>query len=192
MISNINLTLLPSLHTLFRWFNSGKHLNRISNAALWAELEQQQTAYTALFTAMGYELCMDGRGFAWFNQDEVSLNLSNQSRQLALLFMIIFNTQADSGKSFGEFISWRIDQEFMLEVFKQNQDILLAENLTIDTLIQLLDKAHHFGFVAKQSGYWQLLPAVFRYLDHIEALADQMRQQEVSVGELLDDEENDA
>ncbi len=191
MISNINLKHLPSLRTLFRWFNSGKHLNRITHAALWAELEQQQTAYSALFTALGYELCMDGRGFAWFHQDEVSLNLSNQSRQLALLFMIIFNTQADSGKSFGEFISWRIDQEFMLEVVKQHQDILLAENLTIDTLIQLLDKAHNFGFVAKHSGYWQLLPAVFRYLDHIEALADQMRQQ-VSVGELLDDEENNA
>ena len=36
MTQAIDLTRLPHLAELFKLFNSGKHLNRLSDAALWA------------------------------------------------------------------------------------------------------------------------------------------------------------
>ena len=61
------LSQMPALAELFRLFLSGKHLNRLAEPALWAELEQQEDSYTALFVALGFDLRLDARGFAWFN-----------------------------------------------------------------------------------------------------------------------------
>ena len=55
---------LSQLAELFRLFNNGKHLNRIAEPALWAELEREVTTYRELFTSLGYELRIDERGFA--------------------------------------------------------------------------------------------------------------------------------
>jgi hypothetical protein len=177
MSGNFELQRLPHLAELFKLFNGGKHLNRLSDAALWAELEQEQEVYTVLFQALGYELCIDGRGFAWFHSDELSPTVSNQSRQLALLFMVIFDTQADAGKALNRFSEWRVDRSLMEVVFEQHQELLVTEGLDADTLLGLLDKAETFGFARRMSGHWELLPAVCRYLDHFEALAEQAREQ---------------
>ncbi len=177
MTDNLALQRLPQLAELFKFFNSGRHLNRLSEAALWAELEQEQAAYETLFRALGYELRVDGRGFAWFHSDDLSANVSNQSRQLALLFMVIFDTQADAGKALGRFSDWVIDRMLLGTVFEQHQELLVAEGLDVDALLGLLEKAESFGFARKVSGRWALLPAVCRYLDHFEALAAQQREQ---------------
>jgi hypothetical protein len=55
------------LAELFRLFLSGKHLNRMAEPALWAELEQHEASYVGLFAALGFELRLDARGFAWFH-----------------------------------------------------------------------------------------------------------------------------
>ncbi|PLW83736.1 hypothetical protein CWI75_05170 [Kineobactrum sediminis] len=88
---------LPNLALLFRWFNRGRHLNRTAEPVLWEELERNLDDYRAIFTALGSELRLDGRGFAWFHQDDGSSNTNKATRQLALLFMVIFDTQADAG-----------------------------------------------------------------------------------------------
>lgn len=175
MTQGIDLARLPHLAELFKLFNSGKHLNRLSDAALWAALEQESEAYIALFQALGYELRIDGRGFAWFYTDEKSTTLSHQSRQLALLFMVIFDSQADSGKALNQFSDWAIDRALLTVAFEQHQELLVAEGLDVDGLLSLLDKAETFGFARREAGHWQLLPAVCRYLDHFEALAEQNR-----------------
>ena len=60
------LVQMPSLAELFRLFLSGHHLNRSANPSLWAELEKNNTTYIALFAALGFDLRLDARGFAWF------------------------------------------------------------------------------------------------------------------------------
>lgn len=177
MTDSLNLQRLSHLAELFKFFNSGKHLNRLSEAWLWAELEQEQAAYETLFRALGYELRVDGRGFAWLHSDDLSPNVSNQSRQLALLFMVIFDTQADAGKALSRFSDWVIDRALLKAAFEQHQELLVAEGLDVDSLLGLLEKAENFGFARQVSGRWELLPAVCRYLDHFEALAEQQRGQ---------------
>ena len=58
------LSQMPALAELFRLFLSGKHLNRMAEPALWAELEQHEASYVGLFAALGFELRLDARGFA--------------------------------------------------------------------------------------------------------------------------------
>ncbi|WP_151703055.1 condensin complex protein MksE [Nitrincola alkalilacustris] len=189
MSTDIDLQQLPRLSELFKLFNAGKHLNRLSDPSLWVELEQSLPAYTELFKALGYELCVDGRGFAWFHNEEVSPSVSGQSRQLALLFMVIFDTQADAGYSLQRFSEWRVDRKLIEVVFEQHQELLIAEGLEVDELLALLAKAETFGFARQHVDYWELLPAVCRYLDHFEALADHLREQgaEQDSGEDEDD-----
>lgn len=64
MSSHLDLATMPSLAELFRLFLSGKHLNRVAEPALWAELEKQEGNYRSLFAALGYVLSVDARGFA--------------------------------------------------------------------------------------------------------------------------------
>jgi hypothetical protein len=168
---------------LFRHFNTGKHLNRLSDAVLWAELEQEQEAYTTFFQALGYELRVDGRGFAWFHTDDKSATQSPQSRQLALLFMVIFDTQADAGKALNRFSDWPIDRALLTTASEHHQELLQAEGLDVDGLLALLERAGTFGFARSEAGHWQLLPAVCRYLDHFEALAEQLTDESAVLDE---------
>ncbi|MEX1198285.1 MAG: hypothetical protein WEB57_10550 [Pseudohongiellaceae bacterium] len=186
--ASVNLDKLPSLDELFRRFNSGRHLNRVAEPALWVELENNREAYQALFSALGYELRFDERGFAWFHAEEASSNTSKTTRQLALLFMMIFDTQADAGKALLRFDEWRLDAAFLQQLMEQHQSLLEAEGLGEEGLRSLLDAAARFGFARVEAGHWRLLPAVCRYLDHFEALADH-HQERAHADPLHDDDE---
>lgn len=189
------LAQMPALAELFRLFLAGKYLNRMAEPALWAELEQQQTGYALLFAGLGYELRIDARGFAWFHAGEASGNIGKTSRQLALLFMVIFEAQANAGKALQRFTDWLIDSEWLLEVYKQQQELLDAEGLGADELVELLNRAGSLGFAVAEPAGWRLLPAVYRYLDHFETLAEASRDEEQTPdadepdGDVADDEE---
>lgn len=174
--TDIDLQQLPQLGDLFRLFNSGKHLNRVAEPLLWTELEQQQEHYQTLFSALGYQLRVDGRGFAWFHNEEASSNTSKATRQLALLFMVLFDLQADAGKPLQRFSDWVINPALLTEVLEQHRELLQAEGLDLDGLRSLMETAARYGFATSEGGGWRLLPAVFRYLDHIEELAHQYEQ----------------
>ena len=193
---------LPHLAELFSHFNAGRHLNRFSEAALWVELEQEREAYTRLFAALGYELRIDERGFAWFHTDEAGSNVSKTTRQLALLFMLIFEYQADAGLNLGRFTEWALDATLLDALIEKNAALLEAEELAErERLESLLRSASNYGFVLADNARWYLQPAVFRYLDHFEALAGRTQtaeegseppfvSEEPSPG--IDDEDGDA
>ena len=186
------LAQMPHLADLFRLFLSGKHLNRLAEPALWAELEQQQAAYDALFAALGFDLRLDARGFAWFHAAETSGNIGKHSRQLALLFMVIFDAKANAGQALQRFGDWLIDSAWLAEVYAQQQDVLDAEGLDPDALVELLGRACGLGFAVAEPAGWRLLPAVYRYLDHFEALADAARQADPAGDTATDDSDADA
>ena len=58
MTTAFTLESMPSLGELFRLFLSGKHLNRIAEPSLWAELEKQEEGYRSLFAALGYPVIL--------------------------------------------------------------------------------------------------------------------------------------
>jgi hypothetical protein len=187
----IALSQLPSLAELFRFFLAGKHLNRLTEPVLWVELEKQEIAYTQLFAALGYVLRVDIRGFAWFHSGETSSAISKTSRQLALLLMVIFDTQANAGKPLFRFTDWLIDREQLALAHSKHEDVLNAEGIAIDDLADLMGKACTLGFACVEPNGWRLLPAVFRYLDHFETLSDTPSDEESEFDLPADTELND-
>ncbi len=193
------LSQMPTLAELFRIFLSGKHLNRMAEPALWAELEKHEASYVGLFAALGFELRLDARGFAWFHSGDANSNIGKISRQLALLFMVIFDAQANAGKALQRFTDWLIDSDWLAEIYKQQKDLLDAEGLNTDALVELLGRACNLGFAVAEPAGWRLLPAVCRYLDHFEGLALAVKNdgdetnapaEEYSAPEMPDDEES--
>ena len=170
MSLSTSLAAMPSVSELFRLFLSGKHLNRVAEPALWCELETHEEAYRSLFKALGYDLRIDTRGFAWFHTQEAQSTVSKTSRQLALLFMVIFDAQANAGKPLLRFGEWLINREWLEEIHKHQQEVLLAEGISPDELVELLNRATTLGFAMSEPSGWRLLPSVFRYLDHFESL----------------------
>lgn len=171
--ATLYLGRLPHLGELFERFNAGKHLNRVAEPALWAELEKEQEQYQMLFASLGYDLRVDGRGFAWFHFDNASSNVSRTTRQLALLFMLLFELKADEGAHLARFSDWRLDRELLTTLMERAHDLLQAEGLDEEVLTVLLDRACTHGFAVSVAGGWRLLPAVWRYLDHFEELVSQ-------------------
>ena len=181
------LAKMPSLTVLFRLFLSGKHLNRMTEPSLWVELETEEDAYTALFEALGFELRMDPRGFAWFHSPQASSAVGKVSRQLALLFMVIFDAQANAGRALQGFVDWKIDATWLAEVYKQHAELLEAETLDPDAMVDLMGRASSLGFAVVEPNGWRLLPAVYRYLDHFQGLARLIKDDQDLDG-LLDDD----
>jgi hypothetical protein len=120
---------------------------------------------------LGFNLRIDGRGFAWFHFDGANSNVNSATRQLALLFMLVFELKADEGLHLARFTDWLIDRELLAALFERSNDLLLAEGLDEQNLVSLFERACNYGFAESSNGGWQLLPAVWRYLDHFESLA---------------------
>ena len=186
----IDLNQLPRLKELFALLNGGRHVNRIADPALWAELEREAPQYERIFGALGYELRIDGRGYAWFQTAEASATVSKATRQLALLFMLIFEQQADAGQHLARFGEWRIDRLLLAALWKKNAILLEAEGFAdAEPLQQLLDTAVRYGFADTTTSGWRLLPAVLRYLDRFEELAANSNQAGAAVSMLAQEKE---
>jgi hypothetical protein len=188
----IDLSKLPHLKELFALLNGGRHINRLADPVLWAELDKEAAQYETLFGALGYELRMDGRGFAWFQTPEASSTVSKATRQLALLFMLLFEQQADAGQHLGRFTDWRIDRALLAALWDKNRSLLEAEGFVdVEPLQQLLDTASRYGFAETTGSGWRLLPAVFRYLDRFEELAANSQQSDAILSDTLIAEEKE-
>lgn len=187
-VTPLYLHKLPHLAEIFGFLTSGKHLNHLVDHILWAELEKEQEAYETLFGTLGYSLRIDGRGFAWFHYDEATSNVSKTTRQLALLFMLIFEFQADAGLHLGRFNEWLIDDRLLAAILEKNRLLLEAENLADpDQINQILRAASNYGFAVPEGNGWKLLSAVYRYLDCFEELTRQDKPEDIDVDVNLED-----
>jgi hypothetical protein len=177
----VDLSALPQLRALFEHLNAGRHLNRHHDHALWVDLEQNQATYEVLFSALGYALRIDGRGFAWFHGAEATSSVSRNSRRLALFFLLLFEYQADQGLHLGKFHSWTLDRALLDTLWEKNKALLETEEISDpEALADVLRIGERYGIVAREQQRWQLLPAAYRYLDHFEELAAALREQEAA------------
>lgn len=150
--ATLHLERLQSLGPLFELLNAGKHLNHIAEPVLWAELEKEQEQYQELFGRLGFKLRVDQRGFAWFHFDNASSNVTRTTRQLALLFMLLFELKADEGMHLHRFGDWIIDRAVLTKLLERGHDLLLAEGLEEVSLVWLLDRACAYGFAESTAG----------------------------------------
>lgn len=170
--SPLYLHKLTLLREIFDALNRGRHLNRLADHKFWVELERELDAYETLFKALGYELRIDNRGFAWFHFDEATGSVSKTTRQLALFFLLLFEYQADAGKHLGRFTDWSIDEALLTALIEKNRQLLEAEGMADrENLGTVLKAAVNYGFAVTEGSSWHLLTAVFRYLDRFEELA---------------------
>lgn len=173
---SINLSQLSKLQELFKLFSSGTHLNRLRDTELWVELENNQNAYERLFAALGFCLVLDQRGFAYFKTEQGSAYTGKLTRRLALLLMLLFEYQADQGLHLFQFQNWRIDSVLIETLWLRYGAVLEAEELGgVPALKEVLDSAARAGFMTQEESAYRLLPAVHRYLDLFEELAQAER-----------------
>ena len=59
----------------------------------------------------------------------------------------------------------------LAKAHEHHQEILEAEGLELMASSRCWDSAVKLGFALSLNGYWQLLPAVYRYLEHFESLS---------------------
>lgn len=189
--ATLHVGRIPRLGELFKLFNTGRHLNRVAEPALWAELEQEQEQYQALFSSLGYQLRVDARGFAWFHFDNANSAVNATTRQLALLLMLIFEHMSDQGLHLGRFGDWILDRDLLAALMERSHDLLQTEGLDEQNLAGLLDRACNYGLAEVASGGWRLLPAVWRYLDHFESLAAKPQDADDAASEVLQVEQTD-
>lgn len=175
---NIDLTHIPHLQVLFKLLSAGIHVNRLQDTELWVALEQRQLDYTALFESLGFDLVLDGRGFAYFKTDQASASAytGKLTRRLALLLMLLFEYQADQGLHLFQFQQWRVDAALLEKLWQHYHALLEAEEISSPQMLkEILDSAARIGFVLSVDGVHTLLPAVHRYLDLFEELAQAER-----------------
>lgn len=169
---SIDLKQLSQLQALFKVLSSGAHINRLQDTELYLDLEKHYATYENLFSALGFALVLDGRGFAYFKTELASAYTGKLTRRLALLLMLMFEYQADQGLHLFQFQQWRIDGPLLEKLCQQYLAMLEAEEMaTVQALKETLDRAARVGFTLLDDDSYWLLPAVHRYLDLFEELA---------------------
>ena len=169
----IDLKQLTQLQALFKVLSSGAHINRLQDTELWLDLEKHYATYEGLFSALGFALVMDGRGFAYFKTEQASSYTGKLTRRVALLLMLLFEYQADQGLHLFQFQQWRIDVPLLEKISQHYHAMLEAEDMAdVQALKETLDRAARVGFALCDDGSFWLLPAVHRYLDLFEELAE--------------------
>ena len=169
----IDLKQLTQLQALFKVLSSGAHINRLQDTELWLDLEKHYATYESLFSALGFALVMDGRGFAYFKTEQASSYTGKLTRRVALLLMLLFEYQADQGLHLFQFQQWRIDVPLLEKLSQHYHAMLEAEDMAdVQALKETLDRAARVGFALCDDGSFWLLPAVHRYLDLFEELAE--------------------
>ena len=162
----MNLEQLPQLDVLFKQLNSGAHLNRHLNNELWVNLEKNSEQYIALFKALGFELIVDARGFAYFKTEQSNSNTNKLTQRLALIMLVLFEYQANADIDLYQFEKWRIDAELLNALWQESNALLTAEEINnLSELTDVFDSGCRVGFMTKENSHYHLLAAVHRYLD---------------------------
>lgn len=168
--NSIDLSKLSSLDALHRKMRMGTHIGRHNEPLLWAQLESNAGDYTRLFGALGYQLTIDPRGFAWLEEDDrddVSEDAKvKKVRRFALILLALFDYQATTGHSLEEFHLWRLDEALLGNVMEAHRDLLVQVEVgTVADMLDELRSVSAWGFTINVDDTWQLLPAVRRFSD---------------------------
>lgn len=158
------LSHLKVTQPLFEALSEGRHINASQDTDLWGALSGEHfEEYQALFAHLGQRLVRNARGFAYFDVEDSD---AKGTRPLALLFLLIFQKQADAGQDLYRFDSWALDGKFLQELREKNQDLLRSEGLESDERWKtVLNRAVHLGFLAREGSSFLPLPATWRFLD---------------------------
>jgi hypothetical protein len=183
---------LPLASRLFEDLSSGKHIHAGEDPELWNALSGDHAEqYAQLFAHLGKPLVRNARGYAYFEVDDTD---APGTRSLALLYLLIFQKQADAGQELHRFDGWSLDARFFDELREKNQDMLRSERLDADEAWKkLLNRAVRLGFLAREGYAFRLLPATWRFLDlFLELEHDRAEAATEAATEDLEDDEKES
>jgi hypothetical protein len=174
---SISKALEPLKHTqaLFEALSAGRHLDASQDPELWSALGgEHYDAYAKLFAHLGQTLVKNARGYAYF---EVEDSDAKGTRPLALLYLLVFQTQHDAGNELHRFDTWILDERFFTDLRRKNLEILRTERMDGDDAWKtLINKACKLGFFAFEGSSIRLLPATWRFLDLFLEMAQEVRE----------------
>lgn len=159
-----SLEQLKYTRPLFENLSTGKHLDMLEDTTLWNALDGEYgESYKELFAHLGQTIIIDQRGFAYLEYEDSDTKIT---RDLSLVFLLIFQTQADAGKELNRFDTWLLDNTFFNELREKHYDLLRSEKMEDDNNWKKhLKKAVNLGFMAQEESEYRLLQATWRFLD---------------------------
>lgn len=90
------MNLPEKLDLAFQPLSQGRHIT-IEDGEVWQLLNKATSEYRAVFSALGFELVSDSRGFFYFHGS--SRGLSDGTEKLALFTYVLVDWLADNGKN---------------------------------------------------------------------------------------------
>lgn len=90
------MQLPEKLDLAFQSLSQGRHIT-IEDGEVWQLLNKSISEYQVVFSALGFELVSDSRGFFYFHGS--SRGLSDGTEKLALFIYVLVDWLADNGKN---------------------------------------------------------------------------------------------
>ncbi|WP_228710710.1 DUF4194 domain-containing protein [Saccharobesus litoralis] len=180
----INLTELSLLQDINKKLVSGYHISE-QDIQLWQQLDQYQDEYSALFSALGYHLKHDARGFFYIDADDSTVNMGKISRSFAVTVFVLIEYFADQGFDPLRALFDKVITEETMQALVQNQyhlfeqlEITSASELKRDVFNRMLrngfaieaQNIDSHSLESEQTGQmgFKLLSPVYRYLDALD------------------------
>jgi hypothetical protein len=173
----IELEQLTQLAEIHKKLSTGYHISE-QDFALWQELDANEEAYAALFTALGNQLKRDSRGYFHFDVDDATVNMGKISRLFALTTYALVEFFADQGQDpLRALFEVEISHEILASILQQQYH--LFEQLEVfsatDLKREVMNRMLRYGFAKAQGEHFKLLSPVYRYLDALMAV-DQLAE----------------
>lgn len=168
-MTTINLDELQQLQEIHRRLASGYHISE-QDLPLWQSLTTQQAAFEALFTALGYQLVADVRGFFYFAGSDNTPYMGKTARRFALTVYALIEYFADGGRDpVAALLDETLDRGHCTELLKRHKALFEAlEIITPQELEeQVLRRLVRFGFGREVSGGVRLQAPIQRFVDAV-------------------------
>jgi len=180
----IELEQLSQLADIYKKLSTGFHISE-QDFALWQELDNNEDAYSALFTALGHQLKRDSRGFFHFEVDDATVNMGKISRLFALTTYALVEFFADKGQDpLRALFDEEISHEILASILQQQYH--LFEQLEVysatDLKREVMNRMVRYGFAKAQGEQFKLLSPIYRYLDALMAV-DQLTEETNTEGQ---------
>jgi hypothetical protein len=164
-----DLANLHQLQEIHRRLASGYHISE-QDLPLWQSLSSQPDAFEALFSALGYQLVADIRGFFYFAGIENTPYMGKTARRFALTTYALVEWFADSGRDpVTALLEDTLDRSHCTELLKRHKGLFEALEITTPQELeeQVLRRLVRFGFARENAAGVQLLPPIQRFIDAV-------------------------
>lgn len=165
----LDLASLQQLQEIHRRLASGYHISE-QDLPLWQSLTSQPEAFDALFSALGYQLVADVRGFFYFAGSDNTPYMGKTARRFALTVYALVEWFADSGRDpVAALLEETLDRSHCSELLKRHKGLFEAlEIITPQELEeQVLRRLVRFGFARESAAGVLLLAPIQRFIDAV-------------------------